>query len=101
MTGHVAIYAWDRPHSADARAAMQTAHFAHIETIMDRIAIAGPIKDDAGNNIGSLFILKVASAGDADTILRSDPYFDAGVWERWEIHPFRAAAGEWIGGKIW
>jgi len=27
--------------------------------------------------------------------------FGAGVWERWEIHPFTPAAGEWIGGKTW
>jgi uncharacterized protein len=101
MTGHFVIYAWDVTDSSQKRAETQAAHFAHVEKMLDQIAIAGPIKDDGGQNIGSLFVLKVGTAQEAETVLRADPYFKAGVWERWEIHPFLPAAGEWIGGKIW
>ncbi len=98
---HFVVLAWDAPDSADARAAARDAHFAHIGNVVDRIAVAGPLKDDSGVAIGSLFVLSVASAAEAEAILRADPYFRAGVWATWAIHPFVAAAGEWVGGTIW
>ncbi|MGL5839796.1 MAG: YciI family protein [Sphingorhabdus sp.] len=101
MREYFAIYAWDAPGSASKREAARDAHFAHVETIIDHIAIAGPIKDKEGLNIGSLFVLKVQSHKAAEELFHADPYFAAGVWGRWEIHPFLPAAGEWIGGKIW
>ena len=69
--------------------------------MMERIAVAGPLKDAGGANIGSLFVLNVESAAEAEAVLRSDPYFAAGVWAKHEIHPFLAAAGEWVGGTTW
>ena len=96
-----AVMAWDAPGSAEPRAAHRDAHFAHIGNIVDKIAVAGPLKDANGVNIGSLVVLKVASHDEAEAVLQSDPYFAAGVWARWEIHPFVAAAGDWVGGTIW
>jgi uncharacterized protein len=98
---HFVIVAWDGPNSLEKRAANRDAHFAHIETVMEKIAVAGPLKDDAGVNIGSLFILKVASHAEAEALLRADPYFAAGIWDRWTINPFLPAAGEWTGGARW
>jgi uncharacterized protein len=98
---HFAIVSHDAPGSAGPRAEARAAHFAHIETILDRVAVAGPLKDSDGNIVGSLVVLKCDSADEAEAILKSDPYFAAGVWARWDIHPFLPAAGEWIGGKIW
>jgi uncharacterized protein len=98
---YFAIVSHDAPDSVGPRADARDAHFAHIETILDKIAVAGPLKDADGNNIGSLVVLKCDSAADAEAILKSDPYFKAGVWERWDIYPFLPAAGDWIGGKIW
>jgi hypothetical protein len=101
MSSHFAIVAWDGPGSAEKRDSAQAAHFAHVEAIMDRIAIAGPLRDDTGQSIGSIFVLRVESAVEAETLLRADPYFAAGVWDRWTINAFLPAAGGWIGGKIW
>jgi uncharacterized protein len=101
MSNHFAIIAWDGPNSAELRAAANADHFAHIETIMDKIAIAGPLKDDEGQNIGSMLVLKAESVDEAEAIMKSDPYFKAGVWARWDVRAFLPAAGNWIGGKIW
>jgi uncharacterized protein len=98
---HFAVIAWDVPDSAAIRDAARGAHFAHIERIVDRVAVAGPLKGADGAIIGSLVVLDVANVADAEAVLRADPYFSAGVWDRWAIHPFVAAAGEWVGGKIW
>lgn len=101
MSAYFSIMAWDGPKGAVARAESTAAHLAHIETIMDKIAVAGPLKDSAGGNVGSLFVVTAASAAEAEAILKTDPYFQAGVWDRWEVHSFIAAAGEWVGGKTW
>lgn len=98
---HFAVVAWDTADSAAIRAAVRDAHFTHIEIIIDKIAVAGPLKDADGAIVGSLVVLDVADATEAEAVLRSDPYFKAGVWDRWTIHPYLAAAGEWVGGKIW
>jgi uncharacterized protein YciI len=98
---HFAIIAWDAPNSAAARASARDAHFARIESIMDSLAIAGPLKDAAGNFTGSLVIVKADDEAAALAILHGDPYFAAGVWQRFEIHDFLPAAGTWIGGKVW
>lgn len=101
MNGHCAIYAWDACGSAAKGKTAQSAHLDHVEINIGKIAVAGPIKDAGGQSIGSTFILKIAPVAEAEVLFRADPYFGAGVWERWEIHPFTPAAGEWIGGKIW
>lgn len=96
-----AIMAWDAPGAAARRSAHRAAHFAHIETIMDRIAIAGPLYADDGSFAGSLLVVKADSLDAAETILKSDPYFTGDIWGRWDIRRFHAAAGEWVGGKTW
>lgn len=101
MTKLYMITAWDCPDSDTKRALARDAHFIHIERAMDRIAIAGPIKTETGGFSGSLFIVKADDMATTRALFESDPYFVAGVWDRWEIHPFVAAAGEWIGGKTW
>lgn len=98
---HFAIIAHDVPDSAVLRDAHRAAHFVQVERIMDKVAIAGPLKDAEGRIIGSLIVLDVADASEARSLLEADPYFAAGVWARIEVHPFLAAAGAWIGGKIW
>lgn len=101
MAQYFSIMAWDGPEGESARGRTTLAHLAHVESVMDRIAIAGPLKTETGGNAGSLFIVKADNAPEAEALLKSDPYFEAGVWNRWEIRPFIAAAGEWVGGKTW
>jgi uncharacterized protein len=101
MSDAYAIMAWDGPDSATKRNETRAQHFAHIETIMDRILIAGPLKDGDGAMIGSLVVVTAKDASEAEAILKSDPYYAAGVWQRWDIQSFVPAAGAWVGGKTW
>ena len=96
-----AVIAWDVPDSAPIRDAARGHHFAHIGQIIDKVAVAGPLKDAGGVIVGSLVVLDVADVAEAEAVFKSDPYFAAGVWATWTINPFVAAAGEWVGGKIW
>lgn len=95
------VTAWDGPGGAAARAEHRLAHFAHFEASIDKFAIAGPLFADDGSFAGSMVVIKADSAEEAEAILKSDPYFKGGVWDRWQINRFMAAAGEWVGGKTW
>ncbi|WP_299323030.1 YciI family protein [Parasphingopyxis sp.] len=89
------------PESQRLRKELAQAHFAHIETIMDKIRVAGPVRDAEGNTIGSMLIFDAESEAEARDLLDRDPYASADIWESVEIRPFLPAAGAWIGGKIW
>lgn len=101
MSNAYAVIAWDGPDGPTLRDSYRLAHFAHIETIIDKVLIAGPLKDRDGAFTGSLVVVKAENEAEAEAILKSDPYFAAGVWARWEVQAFVPAAGDWIGGKIW
>jgi uncharacterized protein len=101
MSDLFVVTAWDGTNGTALRAEHRLAHFAHFETIIDKFAVAGPLYADDGSFAGSLVVIKAASKEDAEAILKSDPYFKAGVWDRWQINRYLAAAGEWVGGKTW
>jgi hypothetical protein len=99
----IAVIAWDRPgpEAAEARARLLPQHLAHVETIIDRIAVAGPLLGADGKPAGSLVVLDVETAEEARAIFESDPYFAAPIWQEPTIVPYRAVAGAWVGGKAW
>jgi uncharacterized protein len=101
MGNAYAVMAWDGPDGEAKRAEFRLQHFAHVENIMDKVLIAGPLKNADGAFSGSLVVVKANDEAEAEAILKSDPYFKAGVWERWDIQFFFPAAGDWVGGKTW
>lgn len=100
MKGFV-IYCIDKPGTEQKRLDARDAHFAHIEKTLDNLFVAGPFKNAQGDTVGSLLIVKAASAEDARAQLEADPYYHADIWVDIRINEFTAAAGDWIGGKIW
>lgn len=101
MSGLYAIVTRDKPGAGAVRKEKLMQHLAHVEKVLDRIAVAGPLRDDAGNFVGSLLVVKAESVEDARAFLEQDPYFRADIWDRIEISAFNAAAGDWVGGKTW
>ena len=92
----------DVPDSDALREAHRDAHFAYIETIMDRLHIAGPVEPSPGEGWrGSAFIYATDDPAQALELLHNDPYWRAGIYDRVDTLPFLPAAGHWIGGGIW
>lgn len=89
------------PGPAAARQALLAAHLAHVETVLDRIFVAGPLLDGDGKVSGSLLVLDVPDEAAARALMAADPYFAAGIWARLDYRPFKAVAGVWVGGKTW
>jgi len=77
------------------------AHFDWVLGAMDRIRVAGPIRDAQGRNCASLYVLEAADEADARAFLAGDPYYAGGVWRNVSFRPFVGAAGTWVGGASW
>lgn len=88
--------------TGDLRRAERDAHFAYIESILDRLLVAGPLPEaGSGSHTASLFVYAVDSEGEARALLEADPFFRAGIYGEVELKPFMPAAGGWIGGTTW
>lgn len=93
---------------ADSEALRQRhldAHLAHIEKVMDQMVLAGPCPpvtpDDQRQFAASLLIIEADSPESAEAVFKSDPYYQAGVWDSYEMRPFLPVAGQLVGGKTW
>ena len=96
-----AVYCRDAPDAPRLRREHLRAHLDHVERVMNRILIAGPLKDATGADAGSLIVLAVANIAEAQAMLDADPYFQAGVWADIRIERFLPVAGTLVGGRNW
>lgn len=84
------------------RRAERDRHFAYIETILDRLLVAGPLAPrEAGEWRASLFVYAVEERTEAELLLQADPYHQAGIYGTVQFMRFTPAAGRWIGGTVW
>jgi len=88
--------------SAQLRASYLQAHLSYIETILERLLIAGPAGGTSNADFAlSVFIYDTDDRAAAEALLYADPYFQCGLYGEARLEPFIPAAGRWIGGKAW
>jgi hypothetical protein len=98
----VAVVCLDAPDSHAARRGATPAHLRWVESMLDHIALAGPLySEDGARMIGSLYVFRTSSLAQARAWLESDPFYAAGFWAEVQLRPFLPAAGELVGGKFW
>jgi uncharacterized protein YciI len=68
-------------------------HLAYAAQHVDKVKVGGPLLDDAGQMIGSFFLMEVPSRADVEAFSAADPYVTEGVFASIEIHAFRATVG--------
>ncbi|ANU06358.1 YciI family protein [Paraurantiacibacter namhicola] len=90
----------DGEHGAELRQRVLQEHLDHIETHMERYAVAGPLREKDAT-IGSLLVIRAHDMAEARSFFEADPYFDAGVWQAISAAEFIGAAGDWVGGAAW
>ena len=86
---HFVIHCLDGPGALPTRLKHYESHKAYLSSAPVAIVISGPLlADDGETMIGSLFVVDAADRAAVDRFHDDDPFFQAGVWEHVEIHPF-------------
>lgn len=91
------IYSHDLEGSLERRQAVRVAHLERLQELQDqgRLLLAGPRPaidaEDPGpaGFLGSLVVARFASLQDAQDWAEADPYVAAGVYQRFEVTPFK------------
>jgi uncharacterized protein len=63
----------------------RAAHLAYVANHQGKIVYAGPLLDEAGAMIGSIFVFDVENRPALNAYLAGDPYFSPGIFESVEI----------------
>lgn len=88
------INARDKANSLELRKAVRGAHLDYARQIMDRIQVAGPVLNHAGEMAGSTLIIEFDSLEAAQDWAANDPYAKAGLFETVEVTAFKWLLGE-------
>ena len=88
------INARDKAGSLDVRMAHRDAHLAYASDHMDRIKVAGPVLNKAGDMAGSTLIMEFETLEDAQAWAANDPYAKAGLFEHVEVIAYKWLLGE-------
>jgi uncharacterized protein len=77
----------------DRRLKVRAEHLQKIEILKDRgeCLAGGAILDDYGKMTGSMIIYEYTDRNALDEMLKDEPYYTSGVWQKVEIQPFRLA----------
>jgi hypothetical protein len=67
-------------------AELRPVHRQYLASLKARgqLAISGPFTDDSGG----LIVYEAASAEEAETLLRGDPFHDGGIFVRYRLRPW-------------
>jgi hypothetical protein len=77
----------------DRRMANRPLHLDKIAKVKKagNFLFGGAILDDDGKMIGSMILYEAPDRKTLDKLLEDEPYITQGVWENYEIRPFRLA----------
>ncbi len=90
-----AIMAFDKDEGGAIRATTRQAHLDYLASAGDRLKLAGPLRGEDDKPVGSLIVLDAAGIEAVRIFAHNDPYAQAGLFRRVEIHPFKAILGSW------
>jgi uncharacterized protein len=89
------LMAWDGEdeHALDRRMAVRETHLVRAKQAAKdgQILEAGAMLDNAGQMIGSVMMLEFPNEVEARAWLEMDVYVTTGVWQRFELRPFKLA----------
>jgi hypothetical protein len=86
----------DVPDNAGIRSRLLAGHMEHIGRHMAAIRLAGPwLREAGGTPGGGLLVVEAEDAAAVRRMVEADPYFQAGLWEDVQVHPFRDLVNAW------
>lgn len=84
---------FDHPNALERRLAVRPTHLAWVDENRDRLKVAGPMFDSAGQMCGSLFILEAADEAEVEAFSKADPYRINDVFGQVEIRGLKVTVG--------
>ncbi len=84
-----ALLCIDKPGSAEIRTRTRPDHVAYLNSLGDKMKLAGPFLDDAGDPTGSLVVVEAENRAAAEIMAADDPYKKAGLFSSVEIRAWR------------
>lgn len=90
------VAAFDKPGMLETRLRVRPEHLDYLKSLGDRIKIGGGMLNEDEQPLGSLLIIEADDRQAVATLLADDPYAKAGVFERIDVRPWRAALGSWV-----
>lgn len=87
-------YCVDKQDHLPVRMNTRPAHLDFLKAKGDELKVAGPtLAEDGETPNGSLLIFEANTLNDAKSWVSSDPYADAGLFERVDVKPWKRAIG--------
>jgi uncharacterized protein YciI len=86
-----AMIARDKPGSVERRLAARPKHLQHLDSLGQRLRLAGALLDADGNPEGSLVVVEAETLAAATALLNADPFVAEGIFASVEIKPWRLA----------
>jgi uncharacterized protein len=84
-----ALICTDKPDSLAIRKAKRPEHVAYLQSLGDRLVIAGPFTEPDGETMnGSLIVIEASSLEAARTIAAGDPFAKVGLFASVEVRPW-------------
>jgi len=84
----------DKPGALQIRLDTRPRHVEWLGANAAHVKVAGPFLDAEGQMNGSMLILDCADEAHARSLLNSDPYAQAGLFQSVELRPWRWVVGE-------
>ena len=84
-----ALICTDKPDSLPMRKANRPDHVAYLQSLGDRLVLAGPFTERDGITMtGSLIVVEAPSLEDAQEIAANDPFAKAGLFANVDVRPW-------------
>ena len=84
-----AFMGYDKPNGLAHRMAVRPEHLRHLDTLGDKLILAGPFLDDQGDMNGSIMVIEAESLEAAKGLYGSDPFVREGVFASYEVRAFK------------
>ncbi len=72
-------------------------HLKHLESLGDRVVLAGPFSSKEGVMNGSFMVIEADSFEEAEALYKQDPFMQRGVFASFSIRPWKLSINNTAG----
>ena len=85
-----ALVALDQPNSVSRRVELRPEHLKYLESLGEKLLLAGPFLNDKGEGVGTISLLEAETLDEARQVFGRDPFAIHGLFDQVTIKPWRA-----------